>query len=116
LVIDVDLQALILGDLAIDRFELHVDGSFAFYVSNSDGLISLPTFDYDLYEDGVLVIVSGTCNTPVIGTGRCPTSHVVAGERLMRLVLDPNGAIPERDKSNNERELTCSSSTLECHE
>jgi hypothetical protein len=116
LTVEVEPVGLVLGDLAIDRFELDVDASFVFYVSNTDGLTSQPTFAYDLYQDGAMVIISGTCDTPPIGTGRCPTTHVVSGERLIRLVLDPNNTIPERDEDNNVLELTCSSDTLECQE
>jgi hypothetical protein len=102
-----------LGDLVLQEFYMHFDDQVLLRVSNPDGRIAAPRFDYHLYEDGVLAD-SGSFDTPALGSMVFWTEHVVDGERRIRVVIDPDNLIAESDETNNEGTLTCSSASHSC--
>jgi hypothetical protein len=103
-----------LGDLELQELLYNVDGRVFFYVSNPGGGVTAPFFGYSLYQDDIAVVTAGICETPSIGRGVCRTTHIVIGERRIRVVIDPENLIPESNEGNNEAEWICSSDTQSC--
>lgn len=102
-----------LGDLVLQEFYLHFDDRVVMRVSNPGGRIAAPTFDYQIFEDGVPAVL-GSFDTPEIGSMVFWTDFVVTGERTIRVVIDPENLIAESDESNNAGTLTCSSASHSC--
>jgi subtilase family serine protease len=102
-----------LGDLVLQEFGLDEDNQVMIQVANPGGRIKMPTFEYELYQDGDLVL-TGSLDTPEIGHTVYATGHVITDEHEIRIVIDPADLIAESDESNNEGTLTCSSTSRSC--
>jgi len=111
--VNIEVTQSSLGDLVLQEFYLHFDDRVVMRVSNPDGRIVAPTFEYQLKQDGAPA-ASGSFNTPEIGSMVFWTDFVVAGEHTIRIVIDPANLISESDESNNAGTLTCSSTSHSC--
>lgn len=105
----VDLQVAAAVDLVLEDVSLSDDHRVVLTVSNPDGLVIAPRFEYSLvFFVGVLelgtgrVQISGELPTPNSGSQALVTDHVISPSIEVSVCIDPRGYIIEYDESNNE--------------